>query len=125
MRHVPERKGQQKVPLVPASNGPARNAASLCRQSLLCRIDRLPRIGPQAIEPPAGIGQGEMISAADGIEFAPIEGHRYARLRPRSGRIGGDRGRAPAVAQVVDKDAVGAFALGHGCDEAIKSHMEV
>src|SRR6202047_4983499 len=108
MHHVPQRKGQEEVPFVGASHGPARSTASLCRQPLLCRTDCLPRIAAQAIEPPAGIGEGEMICVADYVEFSPIEG-LYPRLRPRPGRIGGDRGRAPAVAQIVDKDAACAF----------------
>jgi hypothetical protein len=76
---------------------------------------------PKPLSRPA-IGQSEMIGGCpDGVEFPPVQGHRYARLRPRPGRIGGDRGRTPGVTQLVDKDAARAFALGHGRDETIRT----
>src|ERR1700730_7359998 len=81
MHHVSQRNGQDEVPFVVASHGPARSAASPCRQ-LLCCIDRLPRIGAQAIEPPAFQvpGSGAFFSEPAGREG--VYGIHHPRTRP-------------------------------------------
>src|SRR5262245_62856153 len=91
------------------------------RQLLLDPPDVLPWIATDARQPLTHVLQGELVSGEPDVELAPVDRRRHRRAFAGAGRIRHDRSRAAAVAQIVDKDAAFALALGHFGNEPIGS----
>ena len=66
--------------------------------------EAFPGVARQRSEPLRRVGDGEMGGPDRRPELVPVERHRDGRAGARAGRIGGDRGRAALVAQIVDED---------------------
>src|ERR1700682_4531270 len=85
-------------------------------QSLPDLEEPLPGIAFQEFEPMPDIVERIVVRLQSFGDFLPIDRGRDGRLRVPPRRVGGDPGRATAVAQVVDENPSSARALDGGGD---------
>ena len=83
--------------------------------------EALPRIAGERGQSRRRVGDGEISRSDRRTEFIPAERHRDGRAGTRARRIGGDRGHAALVAQIVDQDLARPLRLGDGRDIGLRT----
>src|SRR5262245_51185245 len=93
----------------------------LSRTDALAQVEEaLPWIACQEAQPLAQIVDAEMIGTHAFRQLLPGQRRRHRRLLACACRIGGDRGRATAVAEIVDENAPAPCTLRHRGDVTLR-----